>query len=102
MIVKGFFKIQMDYFAHFVLAVLFMVLALVPSVNAMSAGDVIALLVGLTLGILGICACLGHYARTRQNWFASYLLASHDSHCGQIFSLMLVGAGIRLCVILCR
>jgi hypothetical protein len=31
----------------------------------MTAGDVIALLLGLTLGILGICACIGKYARSR-------------------------------------
>jgi hypothetical protein len=56
----------MNFFAHFILAVLVMVLAFVPSVSAaMSAGDVIALLLGLFLGILGVCACLGHYARSK-------------------------------------
>ena len=57
----------MDFFAQFVLALMMVVLTMVPGVAAgdMDAGDVIALLLGLTLGILGFCACLGHYARSR-------------------------------------
>ena len=55
----------MDFFAQFVLALMLVVLTMVPGVAAMDAGDVIALLLGLTLGILGFCACLGHYARSR-------------------------------------
>lgn len=62
----------MDFFSHIVLALLVLMLTFVPSVAAeMSAGDVIALLVGLTLGILGFCACLGHYARSRQHWYVA-------------------------------
>ena len=55
----------MEFLSQIVLALILMVLVMVPSVAAMTAGDVIALLVGLILGILGICACIGHYARTR-------------------------------------
>ena len=32
----------------------------------MPAGDVVALLFGLVIGILGICACIGWYANRRQ------------------------------------
>lgn len=38
---------------------------LVPGVEAFDAGDAIALVLGLVIGILGICACLGYYARKR-------------------------------------
>ena len=51
-------------FVHLVLAVLFF---LFPGVEAFDAGDGIALFLGLTIGILGICACLGVYARRRAN-----------------------------------
>eukprot|EP00056_Hartaetosiga_gracilis_P014442 m.240592 g.240592 ORF g.240592 m.240592 type:complete len:58 (+) comp15497_c0_seq1:138-311(+) len=45
--------------------VLYALLLMAPGVEAkMTAGDVIALILGLVIGILGICACLGHYART--------------------------------------
>eukprot|EP00045_Choanoeca_perplexa_P019446 m.2883 g.2883 ORF g.2883 m.2883 type:complete len:58 (-) comp4163_c0_seq1:104-277(-) len=51
---------------QFFLALIVAILCLVPSVEAkMTAGDVVALLLGLTLGILGICACIGKYARSR-------------------------------------
>lgn len=36
-----------------------------PGVEAFDAGDAIALVLGLMIGILGICACLGYYARRR-------------------------------------
>ena len=34
-------------------------------VFAFDGGDAAALVIGLVLGILGICACLGAYARKR-------------------------------------
>lgn len=34
-------------------------------VQAFDGGDVTALVLGLMIGILGICACLGAYARRR-------------------------------------
>ena len=37
-----------------------------PTVSAFDGGDAVALLLGLTISVLGICACLGYYARTRQ------------------------------------
>ena len=39
--------------------------ALVPTVSAFDAGDAIALVLGLVIGILGIFACLGYYARRK-------------------------------------
>ncbi|XP_040584548.1 small integral membrane protein 30 [Mesocricetus auratus] len=42
-----------------------MLLLVVPGVEAVEAGDAIALLLGVVLSITGICACLGIYARKR-------------------------------------
>jgi FtsH-binding integral membrane protein len=39
--------------------------SIIPSVAAFDAGDAIALILGLAIGILGICACLGYYARRK-------------------------------------
>ncbi|KAM6202798.1 small integral membrane protein 30 [Rhynchocyon petersi] len=39
--------------------------AVLPVVEAVEAGDAIALLLGVVLSITGICACLGVYARKR-------------------------------------
>ncbi|XP_029334153.1 small integral membrane protein 30 [Mus caroli] len=36
-----------------------------PAVEAVEAGDAIALLLAVVLSITGICACLGIYARKR-------------------------------------
>ena len=36
-----------------------------PTVEAFDGGDATALILGLMIGILGICACLGVYARKR-------------------------------------
>ncbi|XP_048208972.1 small integral membrane protein 30-like [Perognathus longimembris pacificus] len=47
------------------LVVLISLLLVLPSVEAVEAGDVIALLLGVVLSITGICACLGVYARKR-------------------------------------
>ncbi|PAA53221.1 hypothetical protein BOX15_Mlig010363g3 [Macrostomum lignano] len=33
--------------------------------HAFNAGDTIALILGLAIGILGICACIGVYARRK-------------------------------------
>eukprot|EP00039_Didymoeca_costata_P017932 m.331420 g.331420 ORF g.331420 m.331420 type:complete len:58 (-) comp16723_c0_seq1:175-348(-) len=56
----------MDSFAMLMLAMLVVLMGLVQPVEAgMSAGDVIALLLGLIIGFLGICACIGKYARSR-------------------------------------
>lgn len=40
-------------------------LLLLPVVEAVEAGDAIALLLGVVLSLTGICACLGIYARKR-------------------------------------
>ena len=39
---------------------------LVERVSAFDGGDAAALIIGLILGIMGICACLGVYARRQQ------------------------------------
>ncbi|KAK7823550.1 hypothetical protein U0070_004664 [Myodes glareolus] len=40
-------------------------LLILPVVEAVEAGDAIALLLGVVLSVTGICACLGIYARKR-------------------------------------
>jgi hypothetical protein len=53
-------------FPQMMMALLMCLLGLVQPVEAkMSAGDIIALLIGLIIGFLGICACIGKYARGR-------------------------------------
>jgi len=59
-------------FPEMIMAFLFALLALVQPVEAQtkdkkpfSGGDYVALFVGLILGTLGICACIGKYARGR-------------------------------------
>lgn len=47
--------------SHFVILILFFC----EPVQAFDGGDVTALVLGLMIGILGICACLGAYARRR-------------------------------------
>ena len=44
---------------------LFLLLFVCLPVSAFDGGDAAALVIGLVLGILGICACLGAYARKR-------------------------------------
>ena len=51
--------------AKFLPLVLLFLSLLFPGVAAFDAGDAIALVLGLVIGILGICACLGYYARRR-------------------------------------
>lgn len=57
--------------------VLFSLLLVLPVVEAVEAGDAIALLLGVVLSITGICACLGVYARKRNGqmwlWRASWI-----------------------------
>lgn len=48
--------------------VLLVLTLLFPGVHAFDAGDAIALVLGLIIGVLGICACLGYYARKRAGW----------------------------------
>lgn len=43
----------------------FMIFFVCQQVSAFDAGDTIALLLGLAIGIIGIFACLGCYARRR-------------------------------------
>lgn len=40
--------------------------SLFDQVAAFDGGDAAALIIGLILGIMGICACLGAYARRQQ------------------------------------
>ena len=37
----------------------------VKEANAFDGGDAAALIIGLVIGVLGICSCLGYYARRR-------------------------------------
>ncbi|NXH16874.1 SIM30 protein, partial [Bucco capensis] len=45
--------------------VLLSLLLVLPVVEALDAGDAIALLLGLAVSVVGFCACLGLYARKR-------------------------------------
>lgn len=45
--------------------VLVSLLLVLPVVEALDAGDAIALLLGLAVSVVGFCACLGLYARKR-------------------------------------
>ncbi|XP_021546005.1 small integral membrane protein 30-like [Neomonachus schauinslandi] len=47
------------------LLVLISLLLVLPVVEAVEAGDAVALLLGVALSIIGICTCLGVYARKR-------------------------------------
>lgn len=38
---------------------------LVPGASAFDGGDAAALILGLGIGIFGVCTCLGYYARKR-------------------------------------
>ena len=58
------FKMANEYSFMFLL-VIFVLTLVFPGVEAFDAGDAIALVLGLVIGILGICACLGYYARRR-------------------------------------
>lgn len=47
------------------LALLFVLFSIVPPVRAFDGGDVAALIIGLIIGIIGIFACIGCYARKK-------------------------------------
>ncbi|XP_075849817.1 small integral membrane protein 30-like [Microcebus murinus] len=47
------------------LLVLILLLLVLAIVEALEAGDAVALFLGVVLSITGICACLGVYARKR-------------------------------------
>ncbi|XP_078076018.1 small integral membrane protein 30 [Mustelus asterias] len=40
-------------------------LAVLPGAEALDGGDAVALLLGLALSVVGVCACLGWYSRRR-------------------------------------
>ena len=47
----------------------FVFIALIPTVEAFDGGDAVALLLGMTITVVGFCACLGWYARRRNGQF---------------------------------
>lgn len=40
----------------------------IAAATGFDAGDVLALVLGLTISALGICACLGYYARKQASY----------------------------------
>ena len=56
---------KMAEMAVFLQLVAFIFALFLPVASAFDGGDVAALLLGLTVSTLGICACLGVYARRR-------------------------------------
>ncbi|XP_063301168.1 small integral membrane protein 30 [Pelobates fuscus] len=48
------------------LAVFVVLCFTLPGVDALDEGDVIAVLLGVVITVLGFCACLGYYARKRE------------------------------------
>ncbi|XP_067906672.1 small integral membrane protein 30-like [Heterodontus francisci] len=40
-------------------------LALLPAAEALDGGDAVALVLGLVISAVGVCACLGYYSRRR-------------------------------------
>jgi len=60
-------QFAMAGFTFFLQLVATFLLLNVPAVAAFDAGDAIALVLGLVIGILGVCACLGYYARRRSS-----------------------------------
>ena len=55
----------MEFLAQVVFFLLFTIALIVEPVHAFDGGDTAALILGLMIGILGICACVGAYARKR-------------------------------------
>ena len=58
-------QINMADFQVVQLVLLVLAIFFPSSVSAFDGGDAAALILGLMIGILGICACLGCYARKR-------------------------------------
>lgn len=56
----------MAYVGGFPLFFALVLASLFEQVSAFDGGDAAALIIGLILGIMGICACLGAYARRQQ------------------------------------
>ncbi|XP_030637182.1 small integral membrane protein 30 [Chanos chanos] len=44
-------------------------LSLIHTAEAIDGGDAVALLLGMTITVVGFCACLGWYARKRNGQF---------------------------------
>jgi len=42
-----------------------LIIICIKEANAFDGGDAAALIIGLVVGVLGICSCLGYYARRR-------------------------------------
>jgi hypothetical protein len=55
----------MDLALDFQRVITFILLFLCHKASAFDAGDAIALILGLIIGILGICACIGAYAKRK-------------------------------------
>lgn len=47
------------------IVVLAVIIICIKEANAFDGGDAAALIIGLVVGVLGICSCLGYYARRR-------------------------------------
>lgn len=59
-------KLKMAFVGGFTLFFALVLASLFEQVSAFDGGDAAALIIGLILGIMGICACLGAYARRQQ------------------------------------
>lgn len=55
-------------FADLILVFAVFLAAFVQPVAAFDGGDVVALIIGLVIGIMCICACVGAYARKQGGW----------------------------------
>ncbi|XP_023666277.1 small integral membrane protein 30 [Paramormyrops kingsleyae] len=47
------------------LALALLLLSSIPGAEALDAGDALAILLGMAITVVGFCACLGWYARSR-------------------------------------
>lgn len=48
---------------------LVMFVSLIPSAEAFDGGDAVALLLGVIISVVGVCACIGWYTRQRNGQF---------------------------------